>query len=240
MAQATTGSPRTSVRHPLAPLTPGEAGLASRLALAAAGPGTRLVYCALGEPPRKPLWSGMAARCPGRPAASCTSGPPGRPGSSPSRLDDAAVIRKVLVPDVQPPLMAEEWMANTDQIKADPGFRAALARRGITDMSMIQVDPWPASNFGLEIDASGRRLARGVAYLLDGPGSNPYARPVENLVAVLDRDTGEVLEIEDGEVVPIPGTPAGTTRPAWVNSARWRRCTSCSPTGRVSPWTTGS
>ena len=120
-------------------------------------------------------------------------------------LDDAAVIRKVLVPDVQPPLMAEEWTANTDQIKADPGFRAALARRGITDMSMIQVDPWPASNFGLDIDASGRRLARGVAYLLDGPGSNPYARPVENLVAVLDRDTGEVLEIQDGEAVPIPG-----------------------------------
>ena len=71
-------------------------------------------------------------------------------------------------------------MANTDQIKADPGFRAALARRGITDMSMIQVNPWPASNFGLEIDASGRRLARGVAYLLDGPGSNPYGFTVDD------------------------------------------------------------
>ena len=119
-------------------------------------------------------------------------------------LDEAAVIRKILVPDVQPPLMAEEWIENTEQIKADPGFRAALARRGITDMSLVQVDPWPASNFGLEIDASGRRLARGVAYLLGGPGSNPYARPIENLVALLDRDTGEVLEIEDGEAVPIP------------------------------------
>jgi primary-amine oxidase len=204
MAQATAGSPRTSVRHPLAPLTPGEAGLASRLALAAAGPGTRLVYCALAEPAKKAVmeWDGRPlpreARCilyerPARQTWVVTV-----------CLDDAAVIRKVLVPDVQPPLMAEEWMANTGQIKADPGFRAALARRGITDMSMIQVDPWPASNFGLEIDASGRRLARGVAYLLDGPGSNPYARPVENLVAVLDRDTGEVLQIEDGEVVPIP------------------------------------
>ena len=205
MAQATTGSPRTSVRHPLAPLTPGEAGLASRLALAAAGPGTRLVYCALAEPAKRAVlaWDGRPlpreARC------VLYQRPAGQTWVVTVSLDDAAVIRKVLVPDVQPPLMAEEWMANGDQIKADPGFRAALARRGITDMSMIQVDPWPASNFGLEIDASGRRLARGVAYLLDGPGSNPYARPIENLVALLDRDTGEVLEIEDGEVVPIPG-----------------------------------
>src|SRR5216683_1240158 len=61
--------------------------------------------------------------------------------------------------------------------------------------------------------ASGGRLARGVAYLLDGPGSNPYARPVENLVALLDRDTGEVLEIEDGDVVPVP-REAGRYDPA--------------------------
>ena len=155
-------------------------------------------------------------------------------------LDEAAVTRKILVPDVQPPLMAEEWIENTEQIKADPGFRAALARRGITDMSLVQVDPWPASNFGLEIDASGRRLARGVAYLLGGPGSNPYARPIENLVALLDRDTGEVLEIEDGEAVPIPRDAAGTTPRAQVNCAICRRCRSCSPAGPGSPWTTGS
>ena len=100
------------------------------------------------------------------------------------------------------------------------------------------MDPWPASNFGLEIDASGRHLARGVAYLLDGPGSNPYARPVENLVALLDRDTGEVLEIEDGEAVPIPGTPAGTTLPAPASRAICQHCGSCSLTGPGSPWTT--
>ena len=204
MAQATTDSPRTSVRHPLAPLTVGEAGQASRLALAAAGPGARLVYCALAEPAKRAVlaWDGRPlpreARC------VLYERPAGQTWVITVSLDNAAVIRKVLVPDVQPPLMAEEWIENTEQIKADPGFRAALARRGITDMSLVQVDPWPASNFGLEIDASGRRLARGVAYLLDGPGSNPYARPVENLVALLDRDTGEVLEIEDGEAVPIP------------------------------------
>ena len=204
MAQATTDSPRTSVRHPLAPLTVSEAGQASRLALAAAGPGTRLVYCALAEPAKQAVlaWDGRPlpreARC------VLYERPAGQTWVITVSLDEAAVVRKVLVPDVQPPLMAEEWIQNTEQIKADPGFRAALARRGITDISLVQVDPWPASNFGLEVDAAGRRLARGVAYLLDGPGSNPYARPIENLVALLDRDTGEVLQIEDGEAVPIP------------------------------------
>src|SRR5208283_2262179 len=122
-------------------------------------------------------------------------------------LDTRAVVSRVPAPGVQPPIMFEEWTGNADQIKADPGFRAALARRGITDLAQVQVDPWPASNFGLAVDRSGRRLARGVAYVLDGPGSNPYARPVENLVAILDRDTGEVIELIDGDVVPIPAGP---------------------------------
>jgi primary-amine oxidase len=195
--------PRT--RHPLAPLTVAEAAAAVRLALASGtGPGTRLVYCALVEPPRELVlgWDGRAvprhALCvlyerPARTTWLVTVG-----------LDDQAVASRAAVPGVQPPIMIEEWLANAEQIKADPGFRAALARRGITDMSQVQVDPWPASNFGLAIDASGRRLARGVAYVLDGPGSNPYARPVENLVAISDRDTGEVVEIIDGEAIPVP------------------------------------
>src|SRR5580704_5720288 len=223
MAQATAGSPRTSVRHPLAPLTPGEAGLASRLALAAAGAGSRLVYCALAEPAKRAVlaWDGRPlpreARC------VLYQRPAGQTWVVTVSLDDAAVTRTVLVPDVQPPLMAEEWMANGDQIKADPGFRAALGRRGITDMSMIQVDPWPASNFGLEVDASGRRLALGVAYLLDGPGSNPYGRPRTwwpCWIATPER----CWRSRTASWCPSPGTPAGTTRPASGNSARWRPC----------------
>jgi primary-amine oxidase len=195
----------TLVRHPLAPLTVSEAGTACRLALASGvGPGARVLYCALAEPPKETIlaWNGHAVSREGicvlyDPAARTT-------WRVTVSLDGQAVISRDVVPGVQPPITAQEWAANGEQIKADPGFRAAMARRGITDMSRVQVDPWPASNFGLEIDASGRRLARGVAYLLNGPGGNPYARPVENLVALLDRDTGEVIEITDGEAVPVP------------------------------------
>jgi primary-amine oxidase len=199
------GRAGTAVRHPLAPLTVSEAALACRLALASGvGPGTRVVYCALAEP-AKDLVLGWAGRALPRDVCCVLyEGAVRRTWLVTVRVTEAVVLGRTEVPGVQPPIMIEEWVANAEQIKANPGFRAAMARRGIHDMSLVQVDPWPASNFGLDIDASGRRLTRGVAYLLDGPGSNPYARPVENLVAISDRDTGEVLEIIDGPAVPVP------------------------------------
>ena len=66
MTQTAPGPAGTTVRHPLAPLTVAEAGAACRLALAAGfGPGTRLVYCALDEPPKEAVlgWDGRAGCC---------------------------------------------------------------------------------------------------------------------------------------------------------------------------------
>jgi primary-amine oxidase len=196
----------TPVRHPLAPLTVTETAAACRLALGSGiGRGARVVYCALAEPPKEVVrgWDGRAV--PREVLCVLYDRSTQNTWLVTVSLDDQSVASRIT--GEQPPIMAEEWGANAEQIKADPGFRAALARRGISDMSRVQVDPWPASNFGLDIDATGRRLARGVAYVLDGPGCNPYAHPVENLVAVADRDTGEVIEIFDGETVPIPAGP---------------------------------
>jgi primary-amine oxidase len=204
MAQITHDLVEAPVRHPLAPLTVTEAATACELALGSGvGRGTRVVYCALVEPPKEVVlgWDG-SSRIPREVLCVLYDRLTGAPWLVTVSLDHQSVTSQII--GAQPPITTEEWIANAQQIKADPGFRAAMARRGITDMSRVQVDPWPASNFGLEIDNSGRRLARGVAYLLDGPGSNPHARPVENLVALLDRDTGEVIELFDGEPVPVP------------------------------------
>lgn len=208
MTQTAPGQAGTTLRHPLAPLTVTEAADACRLALGAGfGPGTRLVYCALDEPPKETVlgWDGGAV--PRQVLCVLYEKPAGMTWLVTVGLDDETVVSRVPVPGAQPPIMMDEWVANSEQIKADPGFQAAMAKRGITDMAQVQVDPWPASNFGLDVDKTGRRLARGVAYVLDGPGGNPYAKPVENLVAVLDRDTGEVVELIDGDVVPIPNDP---------------------------------
>jgi primary-amine oxidase len=200
-------TPAAPARHPLAPLTLDETATAGRLALDGAGAGTLLIYCELVEPARDVVlgWDGQAVprlvRCVlYQPSARETT-------VVTVSLDDEAVTARVPVTSGQAPVTFAEFAAGADQVKADPGFRAALARRGITDLSQVQIDPWPAGYYGLEADRSGRRLARAVAYVLDGPGSNPYAKPVENLVAVLDRDTGEVVELIDGEVVPVPADP---------------------------------
>ncbi|HEY2240646.1 MAG TPA: primary-amine oxidase [Streptosporangiaceae bacterium] len=195
-----------TTRHPLAPLTVGEARTACRVALAAgfARGTTRVVYCALGEPPVSAIFSWDGTPVARQACCVLYERPKRTAWLVMVSLDDQMVISKTVMPGIQPPILPEEWVANGEQVKADSRFRAALARRGVTDLSRVQVDPWPAGNFGLEVDRSGRRLARGVAYVLDGPGCNPYARPVENLVAVLDRDTGEVIELIDGDVVPVP------------------------------------
>jgi primary-amine oxidase len=198
-----------SARHPLAPLTVAEAGTAAGLALRTVGTGSRLVYCALAEPPKAAVLR-PAAPLPREVMCVVYHKPERATWIVTVRLgtcEGARVASTAKVPGVQPPVMNEEWAANAEQVKADPAVRKALERRGITDLSTVQVDPWTASNFGLDVDKTGRRLGRGVAYVVDGPGSNPYARPVENLVAIVDRDTGEVIEVQDGEVVPVPQDP---------------------------------
>jgi primary-amine oxidase len=195
-----------SARHPLAPLTVAEAGAAARLALDAAGPGSRLIYCALAEPAKAAVSRWADGRAVPREVLCVLYERPKRLTWLVTVLLDAParVTGAVPVPGAQPPVTSEEFAADGERIKRAPAFQAALARRGLTDMAAIQVDSWPASNFGLPVDESGRRLARAVAYVLDGPHANPYARPVENLVVVWDRDAGEIVELEDGDVVPLP------------------------------------
>ena len=204
MTVATPRSAGISARHPLAPLTVAETGTAAKLALAATGDGARLVYVTLAEPEKADVlgWDGTPLP---RAALAVTYERSTRTvWMITVSLDENAVTAKVPVPGARPPIMMEEFTATGERIRDDPAFQAALARRGITDMSRVQVDTWPASNFGLDVDKTGRRLARGVPYLLDGPGSNPYAKPVENLLAIWDMDTSEMVELQDGDIVPVP------------------------------------
>ncbi|MDP4503419.1 primary-amine oxidase [Nonomuraea turcica] len=198
-----------SVRHPLAPLTEEEAAVACRAALAsgAVDPGARIAYCALAEPAKRAVLGWDGTPLPREVTVVTYEKKIGRTSMLTIGLPEGALVSCVHAAAGQPPIMLEEWLANAESVRNDPGFQAACAKRGVTDMSAVQIDPWPASNFGLPVDGEGRRLARCVAYVLDGPGDNAYAHPIENLVVVLDRDTGEVVELQDGEVIPVPRAP---------------------------------
>ncbi|MGH3248688.1 MAG: hypothetical protein ACRDOI_21140, partial [Trebonia sp.] len=142
---------KTAARHPLAPLTVAEAGTAARLALEAVGPGGRLAYVALAEPAKEAVrgWDGTPHP---RAALAVVYARPQRLAWMVTvSLDAGTVTARVPVPGAQPSLTADEWYGSGELCKSDPGFRAALARRGITDVSAVQVDAWPASNFGLAV-----------------------------------------------------------------------------------------
>jgi len=108
--------------------------------------------------------------------------------------------------DVQPMATVGELVLAEDLVRDDENFRRALAERGVTDFEAVQIDAWPAGNFGYPEEA-GRRLARCVAFLKPTPGDNEWAHPVDGLIALVDLNSLEVLRIDDHGVVPIPPEP---------------------------------
>jgi primary-amine oxidase len=107
------------------------------------------------------------------------------------------------VPETRPALLFEESFGAIVALNENAEWQAALARRGITDQSKVQIDPWPAGNFGVAHE-DGRRISRCLAYYRENKTDNGYARPIEGLVGFVDIGRGEVLEVADYGVVPIP------------------------------------
>lgn len=84
-----------------------------------------------------------------------------------------------------------------------PDYIAALARRGITDLTKIQIDPWPAGSFGYAAETD-RRIARCISFLRETPDDNGYARPIEGLIVHFDLGRNEVIEVIDHGAVSLP------------------------------------
>jgi primary-amine oxidase len=107
------------------------------------------------------------------------------------------------VAGVRPGLLFEEAINAIAALNEHPEWQAALARRGITDVSRVQIDPWPAGSFGLPVE-EGRRITRGLPFYRDKDSDNGYTRPIEGLIGFVDIGRGEVLEVADYGVVPLP------------------------------------
>jgi len=88
--------------------------------------------------------------------------------------------------------------------RADPRVRAGLARRGIADPDVVHVEPWPFGGLVPDRYADGRRLCWTPMWDRPTPLDNQYAYPIDGLYAVIDLDTGEVLEVEDHEPCATP------------------------------------
>ena len=210
-----------TTRHPLAPLTAAEIEEVCRIVAGsgAVAPDVRIVYVALSEPPKAVVLGWVGAPVPRLATCVTYARAERRTQWVTVSLGDGSVVQVDDVAGAQPPILMDEWVADGLAIKADPRWQEAMRRRGVTEFDLVQVDPWPASHFDLPVDRTGRRLGRGVSYVRDFVGDNPYAKPVENLVAIVDRVTHEVVEIEDGDVVPVPAA-SGRYDAAGVGAVR--------------------
>jgi len=105
--------------------------------------------------------------------------------------------------DGQPPLLFEDYDTCDAIVKADQGWRKAMADRGVTDTSLVVAAPLAAGNFGIESE-TGRRMLRSLTFLRCDEGDNPFAHPVGGLVAEVDLVERRVIRLIDTGIVPTP------------------------------------
>jgi primary-amine oxidase len=208
--RTSTPAPVPLPTHPLEPLSPEEIGVAAELVRTGERftPSTRFVFVELAEPPKPVVTGWRPDTVWDRQAAALLRDPKTRNTHEVIvSLTRAELVSWRTVGGVQPPMMAEEFMACEELVRADPRWQAALRERGVEDFSLVMIDPWAAGYTGPDDDPGGRRLARPLSFVRSAPEDNGYARPVEGLIVTVDLDEMRVLEVADHGVVPLPPQP---------------------------------
>ncbi|MFC0239436.1 primary-amine oxidase [Rhodopseudomonas telluris] len=210
----TSAAPIPSVLHPLQPLTPDEITRAAAIVQTDPpyGSATRFETIELLEPEK----SVVRAFKPGMPIARSarvnvfSADKIGVTRLSVS-LDSGKILSRQEFPTARPMIQLEQFLAIEGYVRAHPDFIAGCAKRGITDMTTVCVDPWSAGNFSIPGE-DGRHLCHVFAWQRLRENENFYAHPIEGLNAVIDLKTWEVIRVDDYGVIPIPTIEANYER----------------------------
>ena len=116
-------------------------------------------------------------------------------------VNAGTVISWNQIKGVQPLVLAGEFEVLSDIVKADPRWQAAMRKRDITDFAKVQIDGWAVGQ--LPAAYRGRRMLRALSYF-KGDATNFYGQPIEGVVALVNMNTGKVVEVVDTGVVPLP------------------------------------
>jgi primary-amine oxidase len=214
-----------AVDHPLDRLTAAEIA-AARAVLDAAGllaPTTRFAYLGLDEPVKAVVLAFAGTPMPDRRVrVVLLDVVSGSAETVVVSLHDAQVVQRIPIDparDGQPPILAEEFELVDAIVKADPGWVAAMARRGLTDLSLLRPCPLSAGVFGLPGE-EGRRLLRVLTFVANRPADHCWAHPVDGLVAYVDLTARRVVEIIDAGALPVPAEEGNFDDPAYTGPAR--------------------
>jgi primary-amine oxidase len=207
------------VTHPLDPAD-GAEYLAGRQILAAAGllgDTVRFAYYGLEEPPKGEVLTGLPDGRPGRRLrAFLIDVTTGESADVVVSLDENRVVsHRVTDPpsEGQMPIFSEEFGVVDDVVHADPGWRAAMARRGLTDVTKIRALPQTAGKFD-EGEDERRRFVRVLAFRQEREHDYVWAHPVDGIVAYVDLIERKVFKIVDEFERPVPDESGDYDDPA--------------------------
>jgi primary-amine oxidase len=118
----------------------------------------------------------------------------------------------------QPPIIDTEFELVEDIVRADEGWCAALARRGL-DPQTVRAVPLSAGVYGYP-EERGRRMLRTVGFHQPHEKDHPWAHPVDGLAAYVDLTARTVLRLIDHRVHPVPAEPGNYDDPEQVGPPR--------------------
>jgi primary-amine oxidase len=197
---------------PLDPVTAAEY-LAGREILAASGllaEPVRFAYYGLEEPPKGEEKTERRLR------AFLLNLSSGESADVVVSLTEARVVSaRTLDPgtDGRLPIIDTDFAVVEEVVRADPAWRAAMARRGLTDVTKIRTCPITAGVFG-EGEDDKRRMVRVLAFVQEQEHDLPWAHPVDGVAAYVDLITKEVFKVTDEFSAPVPAESGDYDDPA--------------------------
>jgi primary-amine oxidase len=192
--------------HPLDPATAGEY-LAGRDVMAKAGllaDPVRFAYYGLEEPPKLQVLAGEPTDR--RLRAFLVNTDTGESADVVVSLREQAVISATRLDpktDGQMPILESDYERVDEIVKADPAWRAAMARRGYPDASKIRTAPITAGAYG-PADDDRRRMVRVLAFVQNNEHDLAWAHPVDGVAAYVDLIEKKVFKITDEFELPVP------------------------------------
>jgi primary-amine oxidase len=192
-----TGTGKTGTGHPLDPLTAGEIRRVAEIVRRDrdTGDGWRFASIELREPAKELLAAGQGSdrealavgwdRADGQAYRAVVS------------LTGDAVTSWQHLPGQQPNMTVDEWHECDQMLREHPALTKALARRGITDMSLVLTDMWAYGAALVPERYRGLRIGWCDVWHRDSEQSNPYAHHLTGLHPVVDLNAMVLLELED-------------------------------------------
>jgi primary-amine oxidase len=194
------GTPGQFAAHPLDPLTAEEISQAAAVLRRDRGvepPRWRFASIELVEP-AKAARRGQSGPPRREALAVCWNREDGRAYRAVVSLADGAVAGwEELADGQQPNMTVDEWHECDEMLRAHPDLIAALARRDITDMTLVLADVWAYGAALVPERYRGLRIGWADVWHRGSADGSPYAHHVTGLHPVVDLNRMALLELED-------------------------------------------